>query len=71
MAASPRRTSGRPRRRAQACTGSRVGTRDRDVIIVMRSGADKAKWGHDIDDKGSDQGSDDGVASGDVARSRD
>ena len=32
---------------------------------VKRSGADKEKRGHDIDDKGRDKRSDDGVASGD------
>ena len=37
---------------------------------VTRSGADKAKGGHDIDDKGRDKGSADSVASGDVTRSR-
>ena len=38
---------------------------------VTRSGADKAKRPHDIDDKGRNKRSDDGVSSGDdVTRSR-
>ena len=35
---------------------------------MTRSGADKAKGGHDIDDKGRDERSDDGGPSGDVTR---
>ena len=52
--------------RAHARDSTRRGTLHGED--VTRNGADKAKRGHDIDDKGRDEGSD--KQSGDVTRSR-